>query len=116
MLAGAGAFRRALDEKMDLARWAADRLREVDGMRIVAEPQLSIVAFRLEPAGMNRDATNQLNRDLLGRVNARRRVYLTGTTVRGDFVIRICVLSFRTHADRMEAALEDIDAAVAEVA
>jgi len=32
-----------------------------------------------------------------------------------DFVIRICVLSFRTHKDRMEAAMEDIRAALADL-
>jgi len=32
----------------------------------------------------------------------------------GRFLCRICVLSFRTHLDRMRAAVEDIRAAVAE--
>ena len=31
------------------------------------------------------------------------------------FVGRICVLSFRTHQDRMEMALEDLRAAAAEL-
>jgi hypothetical protein len=35
--------------------------------------------------------------------------------VNGDFVIRICVVSFRTHMDRMQMALDDIRAAVEEV-
>ena len=47
-------------------------------------------------------------------VNARGRVYITGTVTGGRFLIRICVLSFRTHLDRMRMALEDIQAAVAE--
>ena len=59
---------------------------------------------------------NRLNRRLLEAINARKRVYLTGTSLDGVFVLRICVLSFRTHMDRMEAALEDIRAAVREVA
>jgi hypothetical protein len=54
------------------------------------------------------------NLALLDRINARRRVYLTGTKLKGRYAIRICVLSFRTHRDRMEQALEDIRAAVAE--
>ena len=57
--------------------------------------------------------SNALNRDLLARVNARKRVYLTGTTLRGRFAIRICVLSFRTHRDRVEEALEDVRAEAA---
>ena len=41
------------------------------------------------------------------------RVFLTGTVVRGTFVLRVCVLSFRTHADRMEMFLEDLRGALA---
>ncbi|MCM3877307.1 MAG: decarboxylase, partial [Thermoanaerobaculia bacterium] len=69
---------------------------------------LSIVAFGL--AG-----ENERNRRLLARINARKRVFLTGTLLRGRYAIRICVLSFRTHRDRMEEGLEDIAAAVAEI-
>jgi aromatic-L-amino-acid decarboxylase len=114
-LAGAGAFRQQLDEKLDLAQWAWERLREIEDIEIVAEPQLSIVAFRLTRAGLDLEETNRLNHELLERINARRRVYLTGTTVNGSFILRICVLSFRTHMERMEQGMEDIRAAVAEL-
>jgi aromatic-L-amino-acid decarboxylase len=73
------------------------------------------VAFRWRPPGLPDDEVDRLNRELLERINARRRVYLTATRLDGRFVIRICVLSFRTHHDRMEAALEDIRAALAEL-
>ena len=101
-------FRRSLDEKLDLALWATDQLRHIDGIEIVAEPQLSLLAFRICRKGLDRDALNRLNREFLDRINARRRVYLTATTLNGLFTLRICVLSFRTHLDRMEMALEDI--------
>ena len=107
-------FREQLDEKMDLAHWATDELRAIGGMEIIAEPELSLVAFRLTKPGLTQAELNALNRDLLDRINARRRVYLTATTVRGNFALRICVLSFRTHMDRMEQGIEDIRAAVAE--
>jgi aromatic-L-amino-acid decarboxylase len=110
---GVEPFRRSLDEKLDLAQWAAEQLREVPGIQIVASPQLSIVAFRLSRPGLDADASNRLNRDLLARINAAKRVYMTGTTLRGSFAIRICVLSFRTHRARMEQALEDIRTAAA---
>jgi aromatic-L-amino-acid decarboxylase len=45
-------------------------------------------------------------------VNWRQRVHLTGTTLNDGFVIRICVLSFRTHQHRLEMALEDIEAEI----
>ena len=113
-LHGIGVFRAALDEKLDLARWAARELRSIPDIAIVAEPQLSTVAFRLAPSSVPEAELNQLNRRLLEGINARRRVFLTGTTVGGRFVLRICVLSFRTHQGRMAQALEDIRASVRE--
>ncbi len=112
---GAGAFRRNLDEKLDLTQLAADELHRMPGIEIVAEPQLSIVAFREVRPGLGNAELNTLNRRLLDKVNARRRVYLTSTTLGDRFVIRICVLSFRTHRDRVQAALDDIRSAIAEL-
>ena len=105
---GAAAFRQLLDEKLDLTLFATEELRKIAGIEIVAEPQLSVVAFRLK-------GSNERNEELLRRINARKRVMLTSTFVRGEFVLRICVVSFRTHRDRMEMALEDIRAAVGEM-
>jgi aromatic-L-amino-acid decarboxylase len=114
-LLGIEPFSESLDEKLDLARWAAEQLKLVDGLEIVAEPQLSIVAFRLSRPGLGIDALNDLNRDFMARVNARQRVYLTGTMLAGRFTIRICVLSFRTHADRVEQCIADITQAAGEL-
>lgn len=108
-------FRRNLDEKLDLAKWAAQELKKLDGIEILAEPQLSIVAFRLVRPKLDGKRVNDLNRDLMSRVNRRKRIYMSGTMLGDRFAIRICVLSFRTHMDRMREGLEDIRAAIREV-
>jgi aromatic-L-amino-acid decarboxylase len=112
---GFGVFREALDEKMDLTLWAADRLREMPNVRILAEPQLSVVAFRCEPGGLEGEVLNEFNRTLLRRINDYKRVYLTGTMLGDVFALRICVLSFRTHHDRVAACIQDIEAAIGEM-
>jgi aromatic-L-amino-acid decarboxylase len=108
-------FRRSLQEKLELARWAADQLRGIEGLEILAEPQLSIVAFRLRGGGLPEGELTRRNRELLDRINSKGRVYLTGTMLGDRFAVRICVLSFRTHADRMREGLEDIREAVREM-
>jgi len=113
---GIGPFRTNLEEKLALTRHAADGLAPIPGIEILADPQLSIVAFRLAPPGRDPAELDDLNRKLLDRVNSRQRVYLTGTMLRGRFAIRICVLSFRTHRDRIDMALEDIRAEAAALA
>lgn len=111
-LFGMQAFRDSLDEKMDLARWAAGQLRTMAGVEILAEPRLSLTAFRLAPAGRPENELNELNRILLSQINAQQNVYMTGTVLDGRFALRICVLSFRTHRDRMEQCLDDIRDAI----
>lgn len=112
---GIAPFERNLEEKLDLAEWAADQLRAMAGIEIIAEPQLSTVAFRLRPPGLDQEALNAVNQRFLRGINGRGRVYLTATTIRGDFLIRICVLSFRTHMDRMREGMQDIASALAEI-
>ena len=77
-------------------------------MEILAEPRLSLTAFRWAPAGYSEDGLNDLNRELLACVNARQNVYITGTMLRGRYALRICVLSFRTHRDRVSQCIVDI--------
>jgi aromatic-L-amino-acid decarboxylase len=112
---GIGAFREALDEKLDLAQWAAEALRAIPGIEILAEPELSLLAFRFAPPGVtDPEALDLLNRRLLERINGRKRVFLTGTLLKSRFALRICVLSFRTHHDRIAMAIEDVEAAIGE--
>ena len=111
---GADAFRDALDEKLDLARDACEAVRAMPHVEIVAEPQLSLFAFRIGPAcGESGAALDALNRRLLREINRRQRVFITGTTLAGRFVLRACILSFRTHADRIAMFVEDVRAAIA---
>lgn len=114
-LHGLGPFRRNLQEKLELARFAADALKGVQGIELLAEPQLSVVAFRYARPGLSEEVLNPLNHQLLAHVNQRGRVFLTGTTLRGRFAIRICVLSFRTHRDRVQQAIEDVQGAIAQL-
>jgi aromatic-L-amino-acid decarboxylase len=114
-LFGIQPFREQLDEKLDLIAYASGELRKIEGIEMVAEPQLTITAFRLVRPGLDLEELNALNRRLLDRVNARKRVMLTPTMLDGRFVLRIAIVSHRTHRDRIDMALEDLRAAVAEV-
>ena len=104
-LAGAGAFRVQLDEKLDLARAAVELVRSHASLEVVAEPTLSLFAFRVR-----RDEA--ATRALMSAINQRQRVFLTGVPVEGGLAIRVCVLSFRTHAAHMKHFAEDLEAAL----
>jgi aromatic-L-amino-acid decarboxylase len=107
-LHGIEPFRAHLEEKLALARLALVGLREIPFLEIVAEPQLSILAFRLNQEGLEPAALDDLNRRFLDRINAMQRIYLSPTLLDGRYVLRIAVLSVRTHRDRILQGLEDI--------
>jgi aromatic-L-amino-acid decarboxylase len=107
-LLGAARLRAALAEKRELAVWAAERLARVPGIVMVAPPQLSLLAFRLDIPGASPGAQDDATRRLLERVNARGRVLLTGCTTGGRFLARVCILSFRTRQRRVEEAVQQI--------
>ena len=110
-LLGAARYRAALAEKRALAVDAAARVAALPGVIMDAPPQLSLFAFHLAgPALPTQEARNAATRALVDRVTARGRVMLSGCVVDGRYLARVCVLSFRTRAANVDAAIEDLAA------
>jgi aromatic-L-amino-acid decarboxylase len=107
---GAQAFRESLDEKLDLAAYAAHEIDAIPELELLAQPDLSLVAFR-KIAKSGEDA-NRINQEFLQRVLATRKVWLSGAWVKGRFTQRICVMHFRTHRGEVDQALELIRSAM----
>ncbi len=112
MLHGLDAFRAALDEKLDLTRLLYEALAATPGFELPWEPQMTVVAFRYRPREGDPEA---FNRALLDRINESRRVFLSSTMIDDRFVLRACIVSHRTHRERIEEAIEIIRSAAAEL-
>ncbi len=110
-----GVFRRYLDEKLDLARWIEAEIGKIPQLEILAPAALSILAFAVRDKGQSLAERNNATRALMKRINDKQRVNLTGTLLREVFAIRIAVLAFRLHQDRMNMLLEDLQGALAAV-
>ncbi|HEV8420846.1 MAG TPA: aminotransferase class I/II-fold pyridoxal phosphate-dependent enzyme [Actinomycetota bacterium] len=104
-LHGVDAFRATLDEKLDLTSMLYEALRSSRGFELPWEPDLTVVPFRYRPRTGDPE---EFNRRLLERINASRRVFLSSTMIDGRFVLRVCIVSFRTHRDRIEEAIDII--------
>jgi aromatic-L-amino-acid decarboxylase len=113
VLHGLDAFAGALDEKLDLARSLYQELSDTPGFDVPWEPELTVVPFRYRPSSGDE---NGFNRALLERINASRRVFLSSTVIGGRFTIRACIVSHRTHQDRIEEAVSIIRRAARDLA
>lgn len=115
-LLGTARYRAALSEKRGLAIWAAGEVGKIPGIVMDAPPQLSLFAFHLEhPSLPTLQAQNAATRALMERVTARGRVMVTGAQVGERFLGRVCVLSFRTRREQMQACVEDIASVAADI-
>jgi aromatic-L-amino-acid decarboxylase len=104
-LYGVRAFRENLEEKLRLAGWLFNRFLEEPGFECVSAPDLSVVAYRYLPESGD---TDEFNRRLLKNINRSRKLFISSTTLRGRFMLRACILSFRTHQAQVEEAFETI--------
>jgi aromatic-L-amino-acid decarboxylase len=101
-LHGLERFRAALEEKLILAQLAHRRLEAMPAIEAGPEPMLSCVTFRV------RGESDQGTAALLARVLARGRVHLSSTRLWGRLYLRLCILSFRSHREELEEALDEI--------
>lgn len=102
-LAGVAAFRAAQSEKIGLARYMHARLGEMPGWDAGQPPDLSVLAFRYRPARGDIDAFNER---LAARLQEDGRVFFSGTRIHGRPHLRAAILSFRTHLDHIDEALD----------
>jgi aromatic-L-amino-acid decarboxylase len=102
-LFGVAPFRAALEEKMWLARYFHEQLENTPGWEMGPYPELSVVTFRYVP---KLGDANLLNKRLVEAVREDGRVFISSTKINGNFVLRLAVLHFRTHLDRVDYVLE----------
>ena len=100
---GVQAFRENLTEKLQLTRWMYERFTEEPGFECLSRPELSAFAFRYLPRKGDVDV---FNRKLLKALVLSKKLYLSSTMLGGEFVIRICILGFRTHKPHVQNAFE----------
>lgn len=114
-LFGAAAFRSAITEKRALTMAAFRSIEALPHVVIDAAPELSLFAFHLTWPGATRADEDTATKALMEKTTATGRVMVTGATARGRYLGRVCVLSFRTHQDRIDALVEDMAAAIREI-
>jgi len=91
-----------------LAQELAGWVRADERFSVVAPHPLSLVCFRLR----GDDAANE---ELLARLNASGRLYLTHTRVRGEYALRLAIGATSTERRHVAAAWEEISRTAGEV-
>jgi aromatic-L-amino-acid/L-tryptophan decarboxylase len=106
-LAGTMAFSAAMSEKIQLARHFRRRLMEHPGFEVGPAPDLSVVTYRYLPDRGDADAFNLA---LARRLQDRGEVFVSTTRLNRRVVLRAAVMSFRTHLEHVDRAIDALTA------
>lgn len=113
---GVEGLRALMRRHIALARELAEWIAESPSFELMAPVHFGLVCFRFHPSGTDESTLDRVNRELLSRVNASRRVYLTHTALGGRYTIRLVVgqrLTGREHVQEAWRLIVDSAAAVA---
>ncbi|HET6360838.1 MAG TPA: aminotransferase class I/II-fold pyridoxal phosphate-dependent enzyme [Gemmatimonadota bacterium] len=115
---GWSAYCRRIEHDVELARYLHERVIERPEFEPMApEPPLSIACFRYVPEGLRggpesagspgRDAyLDRLNERLMSEIQMDGRVFPSNAVLDGRFVLRACIVNFRTEAAEVDRLLD----------
>lgn len=106
---GLAALRKSIEKDLGHARRLAALIEGERELELMAPVELSAVCFQYRGTGnLPEETINSMNADILRRVNARGRIYLSNATLKSKFCLRACITNHRTTDS-------DIDCVPAEV-
>ncbi len=107
-LHGIKPFVAALDEKLLLTRYFYSEIQKM-GFEVGPFPDLSVCIYRYIPSSGD---INEFNQRIVEYIVKIGNVFVSSTTINGDYWIRIAILSFRTHIREIDIYLNDLKQAL----
>jgi len=111
-LHGSRAFAAALDEKLLLAQYFYEECGKIPGIELGPYPDLSVVTFRFCPESTDADTAS---RALIDAIHQDGRVFMATTTITDRFTIRMAILTYNTHIEDVDLALQVINECTATI-
>jgi len=101
-LHGIKPFRSCLEEKLMLAKYFYREVQKLE-FEVGPEPELSVVSYRFVPQRGNAD---EFNRSLVEEIQKDGRIFISSTKLKGNVVLRLACVSFRTHLNTVDLLLQ----------
>ena len=102
---GLDAFRQAIDNALDLAVLAEERVRATPSLELLSGAQLGIVCFRRRFEG-DEDEVASMNAALVERLAESGQALVSSTRLHGVYAIRLCALNHTSRAEDVEWVLD----------
>jgi len=94
---------------IELANKLASKIKRNDDFELLAPVSLNLVCFRYRPDWTDdEEKLNEINQDLLQKINKTGKIYLTHTKLKGKYTLRMVTANINLKERHIEAAMEII--------
>jgi glutamate/tyrosine decarboxylase-like PLP-dependent enzyme len=113
---GVQKFGRMVQQNMQQAQYLAGLIDAHPDLERLAPVQLNIVCFRYNPGGLDDDALNDFNQELLIRLQESGIAAPSYTTLEGRYCLRVCITNHRSQRSDFDLLVETVVRLGAELA
>ena len=108
---GMAAFRRAMSKGMELADQAEEYVSASPVLEIMSSASLGVVCFRVNPEDndLGEETLEQINRTVLARLFWEDPSFVSSTSLKGTFSLRICILNYTTAWEDVRDTLQAVE-------
>ena len=97
-----------IQKDIDLTNYLNNQIRNSSDLELIATSPLAISCFRYKGGLKNEDQIIQMNQKLIPALEKDGRVFITGTRLKGEFVLRACLINHRKTKATTDYLLEVI--------
>jgi len=101
-------YRRLIRQNMEQAVYLGDQVEAHPQLQLMAPVSLNIVVFRYRAEGLDEVALDELNREILLRIQERGIAVPSGTRVNDRYVIRVAHVNHRTRYSDMDLLVQSV--------
>ena len=105
---GANRIKSMIQKDIDLTNYLNEQIKQSDDFKLVASSELAISCFQYTRGTTDQNQVVQLNKALIPALEQDGRVFITGTTLKGQFVLRACFINHRKDERSTRYLLEVI--------
>ncbi len=105
---GTRKYGRLVDQNMAQARYLAGLVERTPELELLAPVPLNIVCFRFNPGGIDNEALNRLNKELLIRLHESGEAAPSYTTLEGRYGIRVANTNHRSRREDFDLLVQAV--------
>ena len=105
---GLARFGRMMARNVDQAHYLGKLIEAAPDLELTAPIGLDIVCFRYKPGGLDEDALNEFNRDLLIKLQESGVAAPSYTTLNGNYCLRAAISNHRSRFEDFDLMVDEL--------